>query len=121
MKNIIRSVIVTAISLLVLVWLFPGVSVTNTVTLLMAAVVLALLNATLKPLLKLLFLPINLITLGIFGWIVHVLVLYLVTLLVPGLQIGSITLLGMTFSSFWSLVIAAMAMSFVSGWLGALL
>ena len=55
---------------------------------LLAGIAIAILNLTLRPLLKMLFLPINLITLGIFGWMLDLFVLYVALWLVPGFQVG---------------------------------
>ena len=56
-------------------------------TLFMAALAIALINLFVKPVVNLLLLPINLITLGTFRWLANVITLYLVTRLVPNLQI----------------------------------
>lgn len=60
-------------------------------TLFTAAVVIAAINLFVRPLINLLLLPINLVTLGFFRWITNLLTLYLVTRLVPNLQIHAFT------------------------------
>lgn len=121
MKMITRSIILTIVSILILSWFIPGISVSNTVTLILAGVVLAVLNATLRPFLKIIFLPINMLTLGIFGWVINALVLFLTTWLVPGFQIGEVNLMGLHLSQFWSLIFISFALSLVSGFLGIVL
>lgn len=121
MKSLVRGVLITVLSILVLSWLTPAIAVSNTMTLILAGVVLALLNATLRPALKILFLPINLITLGLFGWLINVLVLYIVMWLVPGFQIQPFVLFGIALTQFWSVVVASFALSIVGTFLGGLL
>jgi putative membrane protein len=58
-------------------------------TLLMAAVAIAIVNLFVKPIVNLLLLPIHLVTLGLFRWLANLVTLYLVTLVVPNLQIHS--------------------------------
>lgn len=113
MKTLIRAIITTILSILVLSWLLPAVSVTNTVTLILAGVVLAILNTFVRPLLKLLLLPINLITLGLLGWLINVLMIYLAMWLVPGFSIAPIAILGIQFNEFWSVVVVGVLMSLI--------
>jgi putative membrane protein len=63
------------------------VFVGGTRTLLMAAVAIAVVNLLVRPLVNLLLLPIHLVSLGVFRWIANLVSLYIVTLIVPGLQI----------------------------------
>lgn len=51
-------------------------------TYLMGGLVFALLDLIVKPMLKILFIPINFLTLGLAGWFVNVIILYLLTVLV---------------------------------------
>ncbi len=121
MKSIVRSILVTVLSILILSWLLPGLTVTNTVTLILAGIVLSLLNATLRPFLKILFLPINLVTLGLFGWLINVLVLYVAMWLVPGFRIEPFMLFGWQFNQFWSVVVVSFGLSVLSTFLSGLL
>lgn len=111
MKSLIRAIIITILSILLLSWLLPAVTVANTVTLILAGVVLALLNTCVKPILKLLVLPINILTLGLLGWLINLLMIYLAMWLVPGFSISEISLLGMQFNEFWSVVLVSVLMS----------
>ena len=56
-------------------------------TLLMAALVIAGVNLFVRPIINLLLLPINLITLGMFRWVSNLVTLFLVTRLISNLQI----------------------------------
>lgn len=121
MKAVFRSILITILSILLLSWLTASVSVANTLTLVIAGTVLALLNSFLRPLLKVLFLPINLITLGLFGWLINILMIYLAMWLVPGFEIAPINLMGIALNQFWSVVLVSILLSFVSSLLGSVL
>ena len=100
MKKILQSVFLNIIAIIAVSYITQGLYYSEDIrTLLFAAGALALINAFLKPFLKVLFLPINVITLGLFSWFINVIVLYLTTLVVPGFEVHSfeITLFGTTF------------------------
>lgn len=52
-----------------------------------ASLVLGLVNLVVRPIVRLLALPITLLTLGLFGWIINALMLWLVSAIVPGFHI----------------------------------
>jgi putative membrane protein len=68
--------------------LLPGVHVDGYRTALIAAVALAVVNSTLRPILLLLTLPINILTLGLFTFVVIGGCVLLVARLVPGFQVA---------------------------------
>ena len=61
----------------------------------MAALAIALVNLFVRPIVNLLLLPIHLVTLGTFRWAANLVTLYLVTRLVPNLQIHAFTFPGL--------------------------
>jgi putative membrane protein len=65
-----------------------GISATGWLPLLEAAVVLALVNLLVRPLVKILTLPITCLTLGLFSWVVSALMLWLTSALVPGFTVA---------------------------------
>lgn len=87
-------------------------------TLLKAALVFALINLILLPLLKILLLPLNLLTLGFFAWATNVLALYFLIRIVPSLHLTSfyfsgingmgLAISGMEVSAFWTAIIASL-------------
>lgn len=121
MRSLLRSILVTIASIMLLSWLLPQVSVANTVTLLLAGVVLALLNTLLRPMLKLVFLPINVLTLGIFGWLINVGMIYVAMWLVPGFAISPITILEISLNEFWSVALVSFLMSVLGSFLHTLI
>jgi len=92
-------------------------------TLLISAVVIALVNLLVRPIINLLLLPLHLVTLGIFRWVSNLITLYLVTLLVPNLQIHAFTFPGLNltylivppiyFSAFGAFVVATFTLTVV--------
>jgi uncharacterized membrane protein YvlD (DUF360 family) len=90
-------------------------------TYLATAIVFLLFNLLITPLVKLLLLPINLLTLGLLRWLTNVLVLYLFDLLYDGIRITGYQYAGLTtnllilppmyISLFWTLVLTSFVMS----------
>jgi putative membrane protein len=87
MIGFIVTVLVTAASLLILARLSIGLDVDDTGSALLAALVLGLLNATLRPLLGFLAFPITFLTLGLFAIVLNALVLYITAALVKGFHV----------------------------------
>jgi uncharacterized membrane protein YvlD (DUF360 family) len=117
MKHLFRRIILNAIAIAIVAYLMPGLSYGDNLTnLLIAAAILALANAILKPFLKILLLPLNVITLGLFGWFINVIILYLVTMIGPlsinpfTLDIGGTTIV---FSTLFAFIIITFALSIV--------
>src|SRR5215469_18452136 len=80
--------ILSAIALLIVSYFIPGFHVGGFKAALIAAVVIGLINATLGMLLKLITLPLTILTLGVFWWIVNALMLMLASaLLTPGFRV----------------------------------
>ena len=85
-----------------------------------AGLVLSLLMLLVAPLLKILFIPINLLTFGLLSWVINV-VLYLLTVFVsgvsvvawtfPGLSIAGFVLPEIAFSSFISFILVSLSLS----------
>lgn len=111
MKLFTRTIVITILSLFLLSMVLTGISASSTLTIVLAGLAIAVLNLTLHPLLKMLFLPINLMTMGTFNFLLNLFVLYVALWLVPGFQIWPIYLLGMEFGQFWSLMIFSFALS----------
>jgi len=117
----IRSLLLTAITIAILAWALPTISYMNVVTLLLASLVLTLLQKVAKPVLKLLFLPINIVTLGLFSLVINVFLLWLATFLVPGFQIQSMILAGIALGEFGSLLLVSVIISIIQNILSKIL
>jgi putative membrane protein len=87
MLEFLVTLLVTALSLLILSRINIGLEVEDTGSALIAALVLGILNATLRPVLGFLAFPITLITFGLFAIVLNALVLYITAALVKGFNI----------------------------------
>lgn len=88
--GLIISLIVNTISVYVAgLLLTAGVHIPNLMTALVVAVVLGIINTLLKPILLILTLPINLLTLGLFTFVLNALLILLVSSLVPAFKVDS--------------------------------
>lgn len=78
----------TVFALLLITHFVPGFAVGDIYTAFIVAVVLGVVSITLKPILLLITLPINLLTLGLFSFVVNALLLWLIANFVPGFTIA---------------------------------
>ena len=101
---------INSIALFAVVHLVSGVEAERWQTLLAGALVLGLLNAFLRPLLMLLTLPVNFLTLGLFTLVVNGFIFYLAASLVKGFYVAG----------FWSAMVSALVFSIVSFFLNLL-
>lgn len=87
MKGLIVRWITNFVGLLVAAWLISGISYDSTTALAVAALVLTVVNVTIKPILGLLSLPVQIITLGLFTLVINGLMLSVVSALVSGFAV----------------------------------
>lgn len=81
--------ILFALALLFIAWLIPGIHVGSFQAALLAAFVIGLVNIFIRPLFVLLTIPITILTLGLFIFIINALLFLLVAHVVPGFQVDS--------------------------------
>lgn len=93
-----------AIAIYLTTRIIQGLQIPDFTTALIAALVLGIVNAFIRPIVLLLTLPINLLTLGLFTLIVNTLMLYLVAAVVRSFVI----------TSFWSALIGALLIAIIS-------
>lgn len=78
----------SALAIIIAAYLIPGVVVASLWTALIVALVLGLLNLVIKPILLLLTLPINMLTLGLFTFVINALMVWLTSSIVKGFMVG---------------------------------
>ena len=78
-----------ALGIMFVGWVVPGITISNFVTALIAAVVIALINVFIKPVLIFLTLPINILTLGLFILVINALLFMFVSYLVKGVEVDN--------------------------------
>jgi len=89
MKLVIKLLIAT-LAVFLSAYLIPGVSVDGFQTAFIVAIVLGVLNVFLKPLLVILTLPVTILTLGLFSFVINIALIYLAAYVVPGFEITGI-------------------------------
>ena len=108
MKRFLIHWLVIALALWVTAYVLPGVSVDSTQALAIAAIVLGLVNALIRPVLTILTLPITILTLGLFYLLVNGLTFLLASKMVPGFHVDG----------YWWAVLGALGVSIVSSFVG---
>lgn len=95
---------ISAASLMIVAYLFPGIQLQGLGAALIAPIVIGLINATIGFILKIVTFPLTVLTLGIFWLIINALMLQLAAALVPGFFVAS----------FWAAFFGAIVLSIVS-------
>jgi len=107
MGKFFTKTVASALAILFVAYFMKGVTVDNTITALLVAVVLGLLNNFVKPILVVLTIPFTVFTLGLFLIVINVFIIYTVSELVPGFHVaGFFTafIFGMLVSFFTSII-----------------
>ena len=102
--------LINAVALIAVAYLMPGIAVSSFGAALVAALVLGLVNALVRPVLVLLTLPVTILTLGLFIFVINGLLFWAVGSLVPGFHVAG----------FWPGVFGAIVFSVISWLLSAL-
>ncbi len=103
--------LINTVALLALPYLMKSIQISGFWTALIAALVLGLVNALIRPVLVLLTLPVTLVTLGLFIFVINGLMFWLVSKMVDGFYV----------SSFWAAIGGALLYSIISWALSTLL
>lgn len=88
MGKFIGKILVTALAALIVSYLLPGVSIDSGTSAILLAVVLALLNSFIKPILIILTIPITVLTLGLFLLVINMLIIRLSSEIVAGFHVA---------------------------------
>lgn len=111
MSFILIRWLVLTLAVLSAAYLIDGIRVAGFGVAVIAAALLGILNTFFKPLLILLTLPVNILTLGLFTFVINALLLKIVAAFLPGFDVFG----------FWPAVLGALVISVVSGFLHALI
>ena len=95
---------INALSLFIVAYLLEGLEVEGITAALVAALVLGMVNAVIRPLILLFTLPLNVLTLGLFTFVVNAALLYLVAQVVRGFSV----------ENFWAALLGAVLLTVVS-------
>lgn len=125
MKTLIRYYLINLGALWFTTQLIPGfIYDGGTISLLKAALIFTGINLILVPVLKILLLPLNLLTLGFFAWVANVLALFVLIKIVPSLHVTSFYFAGYSvggfiipstdISAFWTAIIASLVIGAIT-------
>jgi putative membrane protein len=106
MKGVLLRWLVLTAAILMACWVLDGIQVRGIFPAILAAALLGILNAFFRPILILLTLPVNILTLGLFTFVINALMLMIVSAVIPGFDIRG----------FWTAVWGALIIGVVS-WL----
>lgn len=88
MTNLLVTWLLSALSLLIVAYVLKGFELSGIGAALIAAVVIGLVNGTIGFFLKVVTLPLTILTLGLFWWVINALMLKLAAAVVPGFKIN---------------------------------
>ena len=103
--------IVTVLAIFIAAHIIPGVLLEPFTSLLLLAVVLGVINMFFKPIIHLLTLPLNILTLGIFSLVMNALLVLLADIIVPGFDVHG----------FWNAFLFSIVVSLVTAFFGLLI
>lgn len=87
--NFILQLLITAVGVVFLAWLFPGIEVSGYGIALLVAVVIALLRVIVKPILVILTLPVTILTFGLFLLVINAVIILLADSIVSGFSVAN--------------------------------
>ena len=99
-----------AVAVMVSAYVIPGVTVDGFSVAVVVAIILSLVNLVIKPVVTLLTLPINILTLGLFNLVINAVMILLVSSIVPGFLVLNL----------WTAVLFGIVLSLVDGFLDAM-
>ncbi len=102
-----------ALTIMFTAWLVPGIEVDGFKSALLVVVIMALINIFIKPLVVILTLPINFLTLGLFIFVINALLLLLLAKVAPGFEVDGFlsAFLGSIIISFLGALISSIEFS----------
>jgi len=100
--KILAKILITALSLLAVAELLPGVVISGFYIALIVALLLGVVNLIVKPILIILTLPLNILTLGLFTFVINGFLLWFIATFVDGFSVDT----------FWTAILAALIVSF---------
>ena len=103
--------LVSGLAIIITAYLLPGVKLTGFFAALVTALILGLINAFIRPVLILLTLPLNILTLGLFTLVINALLIMLAAAIVPGFAV----------QGFWWALHFGLVLAIVNYALGAML
>lgn len=88
--KILLALLLNGIAVFITAYVLTGVTVDTFTTALIVGIVLGAVNTFLKPILLLLTLPLNVLTLGLFTFVINGILVYLTSMVIPGFYVASL-------------------------------
>jgi len=105
--GLLSRLVVSSIAVFLADWILPGVSISGFSTAVGVAIVLGLLNATLKPLLIIITIPLTFMSLGFFLLIINAIIIGVADQWIDGLEVASV----------WTAILFSLLVSTISSWM----
>ncbi len=107
MLNIILRWLLYALLIIFVSWIVPGIEVDNFLSAMFVCIILALVNAFIKPFVQIITLPVTILTLGLFSLVINALMFMLAGWITPGFEVEGFlsALLGSLLLSLFSLAV----------------
>lgn len=87
--TILIAIIINTIAVLVTNYILPGINIASFWTALWVAILLGIVNSILRPIIFILTLPINILTIGLFSFVIMGFMVYIVSAIVPGFTVNN--------------------------------
>ena len=101
MKSFIRNIFVNSLSIFLLAQYVPALKISGgIITVIAGGIALSLLFMLVKPILNIISLPLNLVTMGLFSFLTNAIIFYLLTVFVPDISISAFLFNGYSFAGF---------------------
>ncbi|OGH42438.1 MAG: hypothetical protein A3H79_02940 [Candidatus Levybacteria bacterium RIFCSPLOWO2_02_FULL_36_8b] len=124
MKSLLRNTVINGVSLYSTSLILNGVKIEGGfLTYIFAGFALTLMTFILKPVLNIIAFPINLVTFGMFSFLINAIILYILTIFIPQIKITSFVFKGFTlsgfvvpivsFNAFFAFIAASVVLSFI--------
>lgn len=99
----LSTFLVSSLAMFVSAWMVPGVEIKNYLAALLVVIILSLINLVIKPVILFLTLPLNILTLGLFTFVINALMISLAAFIAPGF----------TVSGFWAALLFSLVLSLI--------
>jgi putative membrane protein len=87
--QLITHLLLTTFALLIVDYLIPGVRFESFWATIVSSVLIGVINTFIKPVLQIIFIPLTILTFGLSAFLINVLIIFVVSMLVPGFEIDS--------------------------------
>ena len=111
MQGVLLRWLILTVAILIAAYVIEGIQVSGFLSAFFAAAVLGILNAFFRPILIILTLPINILSMGLFTFVINALLLMMASGVIPGFQVRG----------FWSAILGSLIISLVNWFLSSFL